>query len=68
MGSTQSSYGLEDVRKITFDGDLMNLHLLDGSLYTWNVSTILNVSFNLPKANDMSIALYDLQGKVVLEK
>jgi hypothetical protein len=100
--STKSSYGLEDVRKITFDGDLMNLHLLDGSLYAWNVSTIgnyeyeeaplntqellnkanawnlsvfpnptstnLNVSFNLPKADEMSIALYDLQGKVVLEK
>ena len=100
--STKSSYGLEDVRKITFDGDLMNLHLLDGSLYAWNVSTIghyeyeetalntqellnkanawnlsvfpnptstnLNVSFNLPKADKMSIALYDLQGKVVLEK
>ena len=100
--STQSSYGLEDVRKITFDGDLMNLHLLDGTLYAWNVSTIghykyeetalntqellnkanawnlavfpnptstnLNVSFNLPKVDDMSIALYDLQGKVVLDK
>ena len=100
--NTKSSYGLEDVRKITYEGDLMNLHLLDGSLYAWNVSTIeyykykeaglntqellnkanawnlsvfpnptstnLNVSFNLPKANDMSIALYDLQGKVVLEK
>ena len=38
--SAKSSYGLEDVRKITFDGDLMNLHLLDGSLYAWNVSTI----------------------------
>jgi len=100
--STKSSYGLEDVRKITFEGDVMNLHLLDGSLYAWNVSTIgnyeyeetplntqellnkanawdlsvfpnptstnLNVSFNLPKADEMSIALYDLQGKVVLEK
>ena len=100
--STKSSYGLEDVRKITFEGDVMNLHLLDGSLYAWNVSTIghyeyeetalntqelldkanawnlsvfpnpastnMNVSFNLPKADEMSITLYDLQGKVVLEK
>ena len=38
--STKSSYGLVDVRKITFEGDVMNLHLLDGSLYAWNVSTI----------------------------
>ena len=100
--SSQSSYGLEDVRKITFEGDVMNLHLLDGTLYAWNVSTIghykyeetalntqeflnkanawnlsvfpnptstnLNVSFNLPKADEMSIALYDFQGKIVLEK
>ena len=102
MDSTQSFYGLEDVRKITFEGDVMNLHLLDGSLYSWNVSTIghykyeenplntqeflnkanawnltvfpnptstnLNVSFNLPKEDEMSIAIYDMAGKVVLEK
>tara|TARA_B100001094_G_C18155089_1_gene785953 strand:+ start:582 stop:1094 length:513 start_codon:yes stop_codon:yes gene_type:complete len=100
--STKSSYDLEDVRKITFSDDVMNLHLLDGSEYSWNVSTIgqyeyeetalntqefldkanawdlaifpnptstnLNVSFNLPQADDISITLYDLQGKVVLEK
>ena len=98
----RASCDLGDVRKISFEGDVMNLHLLDGSLYAWNVSTIghyeyeeaplntqelldkanawnltvfpnptstnLNVSFNLPKADEMSIALYDLQGKVVLEK
>ena len=100
--STKSSYTLKDLRKITFEGDVMNLHLLDGSLYAWNVSTIghydyeettlntqvlldkanawnlsvfpnptstiLNVSFNLPKADEMSITLYDLHGKVVLDK
>jgi len=99
---THGTYALEDVRKITFSGDVMNLHLLDGSEYSWNVSTIskyeyeetavntqefldkanawdlaifpnptstnLNVSFNSPQADDISITLYDLQGKVVLEK
>jgi hypothetical protein len=99
---TNASYNLEDVRKITFDADVMNLHLLDGSVYAWNVSTIghyeydetslnlnewisaanawevqvypnptstnLHVRFNLPKEDEISIALYDLQGKMILEK
>jgi hypothetical protein len=80
----------------------MNLHLLDGSVYAWNVSTIghyeydetslnlnewisaanawevfvypnptntdLHVRFNLPKEDEISIALYDMQGKLILEK
>ena len=99
---TNTSYNLEDVRKITFDADVMNLHLLDGSTYAWNVSTIghyeydetslnlnewinaanawevsvypnptstdLHVRFNLPKEDEISIALYDLQGQLILEK
>ena len=99
---TNASYNLEDVRKITFDADVMNLHLWDGSLYAWNVSTIgyyqndesslniqellnnanawevnifpnptsatLNVSFNLPQSDELSICLYDLQGKLILAK
>lgn len=99
---TNAAYNLEDVRKITFQGDEMNLHLLDGSLYAWNVSTIghyeyeestlnaqelldkanawnlsvfpnptstnFNVSFDLSQADEMSIAIYDMTGKVVLEK
>jgi hypothetical protein len=99
---TNASYNLEDVRKITFDADVMNLHLLDGSLYAWNVSTIghyeydetsvnvqdwlnnantwevnvypnptstsLNVRFNLPQAEEISIVLVDMQGKLMLEK
>lgn len=99
---TNASYNLEDVRKITFDADVMNLHLWDGSLYAWNVSTIgyyqydessldiqellsnanawevdifpnptsaiLNVSFNLPQSDEISIGLYDLQGKLILAK
>ena len=95
---TNASYNLEDVRKITFDADLMNLYLLDGSVYAWNVSTIgdyqynessewlnsanawevvifpnptstnLNVLYNLPKEDDITIALFDMQGKLILQK
>jgi len=43
---SNASYNLEDVRKITFDLDLMNLHLFDGSVYAWNVSTIGYYDFN----------------------
>lgn len=100
--STNASYNLEDVRKITFDADLMNLHLWDGSVYAWNVSTIgyyqydesslnvqewlnnanawevnvypnptstsLMVRFNLPQTDEVSIGLYDMQGKLILTK
>jgi hypothetical protein len=99
---TKRAYNLEDVRKITFEADVMKLHLLDGSLYTWNVSTIgyyqydekslnikewlnnanawavmvypnptnsnLNILFNLPMADDVSIRMYDLQGKLISYK
>ena len=99
---TNASYNLEDVRKITFDADLMNLHLLDGSVYGWNVSTIgdyqynesslnvqewlnsanawevvifpnptstnLNLRYNLPKDDEITIALFDMQGKLILQK
>lgn len=99
---TSTSYMLEDVRKITFDGDVMNLHLFDGSMYAWNVSTIgqfnyndtsvnieevlslvnswevalfpnptnnlLNVRFNLPKEDTITITLFNLQGKLITEK
>jgi hypothetical protein len=99
---TNASYNLADVRKITFDADVMNLHLLDGSVYAWNVSTIgyyeydesslnvqewlnnanywqvvvfpnptstnLNVRYNLPMEDEITIALFDMQGKLILEK
>ena len=99
---TNASYNLVDVRKVTFDADLMNLHLLDGTVFAWNVSTIgyyqydesslnvqdwlnnankwevlifpnptstnLNVRYNLPKEDDITIALYDMQGKLILKK
>ena len=99
---TNTSYNLEDVRKITFDADVMNLHLWDGSVYSWNVSTIgyyqydestqsiqellnnanewgvnifpnptsatLNVNFNLPQADEVSIRLYDIHGKLIISQ
>lgn len=99
---TNNSYNLQDVQKITFDADVMNMHLLGGSIYSWNVSSIgyyeydessvnieewlhqanawdvavypnptngfLNVQFNLPKEDKILIGLYDVQGKLVLEK
>jgi hypothetical protein len=99
---TNASYNLQDVQKITFDADVMNMHLLGGSIYSWNVSsigyyeynessvnieewlhqanawdvavypnptsTLLNVQFNLPKEDKILVALYDVQGKLVLEK
>jgi len=99
---TEASYALADVRKITFDNDVMNLHFVDGSLYSWNVSTIgyyqydesqvnvrewlnqanawevsvypnptdarLNLQFNVPVADVVSLSFHDAQGKLILEK
>ena len=64
---TNASYNLEDVRKITFDIDVMNLHLLDGSVYAWNVSTIgyyqydetsLNLQEWLNNANAREVTIF----------
>lgn len=43
---TQQSYALQDVRKATFTDDVMNLHLIDGTVYSWNVSTIGHYEFD----------------------
>ncbi len=64
---TNSLYNLEDVRKITFESDLMNLHLFDGSIYSWNVSTIgyyeysenpLNIEVLIEKANTFDVVIF----------
>ena len=63
---TNASYNLEDVRKITFDADIMNLHFWDSSVYAWNVSTIgyyqydasLNVHEWLNIANAWDVSIY----------
>ena len=41
-----SSYNLIDIEKITFDEDVILLHLLDGSLFSWNVSSIGNFEYD----------------------
>ena len=37
---TNASYNLSEVRKITFDNDLMKMHLWDGTIYSWSVFDI----------------------------
>lgn len=67
IDGTTVAYNLEDLRKITFDADVMNLHMLDGSLYAWNVSTIgnnqydatpLNVEDWIHTANAMEVVVF----------
>jgi hypothetical protein len=43
---TQQNYTLEDIRKATFTNDVMNLHLTDGTVYSWNLSTIDHYTYN----------------------
>jgi hypothetical protein len=56
---TNSNYDLSDIRKITFDADLMYLHLMDGNIYSWNVSTIGNYEFG-EDLLDVENLLFDL--------
>jgi Secretion system C-terminal sorting domain len=65
---TQNIYALQDVRKLDFNGDDINLHLNDGSIFTWNVSTVgyyqyssstqLNVEDFLHEANDWDVFIF----------
>jgi len=43
-GTTQS-YAVEDIRKLTFEGDEQVLWLANGTQYSWNVSTIGHYEF-----------------------
>lgn len=63
-----SAYALQDVRKIDFVGDVMNLHLLDGTIYSWNISSVgyyeyepdapLKIEDWLGKANDRQVKVF----------
>ena len=59
-----SSYNLQDVRKITFDSDIMNLHLLDGNVYSWNIGAIGHYEYNegtvqlIELINKMNVQLF----------
>jgi hypothetical protein len=55
---TYAAYNLADVRKITFVADEMNLQLLDGSVYSWNVSSIGHYQYD-----ENSIGIDDLLNK-----
>ena len=64
---TDAAYNLTDVRKITFVADEMNLQLLDGSVYSWNVSSIGHYQYDensigidelLNKANAWQVSVF----------
>jgi hypothetical protein len=99
---TNAAYNLADIRKITFNVDLMQLHMNDGSIFSRNVSTIghyqysessvnvenlladlndwnlqvfpnpttdeLNLRYHLPKEDKITLSIFDLQGKLILEQ
>ncbi|MEX2590715.1 MAG: T9SS type A sorting domain-containing protein [Chitinophagales bacterium] len=43
---SSASYEIDDVRKITFEDTLMNLHLVDGSIYTWGINSINHFKYD----------------------
>jgi hypothetical protein len=63
-----TTYALQDVRKIDFSGDMMNLHLFDGTVYSWNISSVnfyeyqpeapLLIEDWLGKANDSQVKVF----------
>ena len=65
---SQNSYALQDVRKLDFNGNDINLHLNDGSIFTWNVNTIGYYDYNtnapshiedlIHKANDWDVNVF----------
>jgi hypothetical protein len=42
----QSSYGLQDVSQITFSGEMLNLEMEGGTIYSWNINTITNFMYS----------------------
>lgn len=59
-GSSES-YNIEDIRKITFDNNLMILHLTDGSVYTIDTETIEGNSYTesaLSNINQIEINVF----------
>ncbi|HIA35411.1 MAG TPA: T9SS type A sorting domain-containing protein [Flavobacteriales bacterium] len=43
---TQAGYNLEDIDKITFTNDVMNVFLLNATTLSWNVSTIAHYTYS----------------------
>jgi hypothetical protein len=67
-----TTYALQDVRKIDFSGDMMNLHLFDGTVYSWNISAVNFYEYQpeapiiveewLGKANDSQVKVFPNPG------
>jgi hypothetical protein len=41
----QNSYNIDDVAQITFTGEVLNLEVQDGTVYSWDISTIQNFTY-----------------------
>jgi hypothetical protein len=102
ISNSSLSYNLNDVRKLTFNSDTVNLYLWDGSIYSWHMNTIrnfdydyvstntvelvqnvnkleltlfpnptnhlLNIVHNLSTDDNLIFSLYNIQGKLMIEK
>lgn len=55
---SENSYALQDVRKLDFNGDEMNLHLNDGSIFTWNINSIGYYDYNTNTSLDIDDILH----------
>ena len=59
---TNTSYNVSDIKKITFNGDIMVLNLSDGSTYSWNVNTIGDYNYNnvviIKDINKVSVTIF----------
>lgn len=53
---SSSSYSIGDIQKITFDESFLNLFLIDGSSYSWDLNTVDNTSHSeVLSVNDLLI-------------
>lgn len=69
------SWNVSTIGNYEYDETPLNVNEWINTANAWEVSvfpnptsTNLNVRFNLPKEDEISIALYDTQGKLILEK
>ena len=42
----EHAYNLIDIRKVTYTNDLMNVHFNDGTISSWNVSSLNDFQYN----------------------
>jgi hypothetical protein len=53
---------------VNVDNYLRNFNALKMNIFPNPTNSFLNISFNLPYADNLSISISDLQGKIILEK